>query len=145
MTSGVAMLRISRNLSIDENDLEIGFVRASGPGGQNVNKLSTAAQLRFDTRRIVLAPDVAARLNRLAGQRMTKEGVIVIHAQRFRTQERNRSDAIDRLLELLREALVRPKPRRATKPTFGSKQRRLEGKKRRSDIKAGRGSRGYDD
>ena len=82
---------------------------------------------------------------RLAGQRMTKEGVIVIHAQRFRTQERNRADAIDRLLELLQEAMVRPVPRRATKPTFGSKQRRLEGKKRRSDIKAGRGSRGYDD
>ena len=78
------------------------------------------------------------RLNRIAGQRMTKEGVIVIHAQRFRTQERNRADAIDRLLEILREAMVRPIPRRATKPTFGSKQRRLEGKKRRSDVKAKR-------
>src|SRR5207237_1504143 len=137
---GDAMLRISLDLSIDENDIDISFVRASGPGGQNVNKLSTAAQLRFDTRRIALAPDVAARLGRLAGQRMTKDGVIVIHAQRFRTQERNRADAIDRLLELLREALVRPTPRRPTKPTFGSKQRRLEGKKRRSDIKAKRGS-----
>ena len=83
------MLRISRDLTIDENDIEIGFVRASGPGRQNVNKLSTAAQLRFDTRRVVLAPDVAARLNRLAGQRMTKDGVIVIHAQRSRTQERD--------------------------------------------------------
>jgi ribosome-associated protein len=139
------MLRISRDLTIDENDIEVSFVRASGPGGQNINKLSTAAQLRFDTRRITLADDVAARLNRIAGQRMTKDGVIVIHAQRFRTQERNRADAIDRLLELLREALVRPTPRRATRPTLGSKQRRLDSKKRRGDVKAKRGSGGYDD
>ena len=139
------MLRISRDLTIDDNDIQISFVRASGPGGQNVNKLSTAAQLRFDTTRITLADDAAARLVRLAGQRMTKDGVIVIHAQRFRTQERNRADAIDRLLELLREAMLRPTPRRATKPTFGSKQRRLEGKKRRSDVKSRRGSGGYDE
>jgi ribosome-associated protein len=139
------MLRISRDLTIDEDDFDISFVRASGPGGQNVNKLATAAQLRFDTRRITLAEDVAARLDRLAGQRMTKDGVIVIHAQRFRTQERNRADAIDRLVELLKEASIRPTPRRATKPTLGSKHRRLEGKKRRGDVKAKRGRGGFDD
>jgi ribosome-associated protein len=139
------MLRIARDLSIDENDLDISFVRASGPGGQNVNKLSTAVQLRYDARRLTLPDDAAARLERLAGQRMTKDGVIVIHAQRFRTQERNRSDAIDRLLELLREAMIRPVPRRATRPTFASKKRRLDGKKRRSDIKAKRGSGRIDD
>ena len=139
------MLRISRDLSIDENDIDISFVRASGPGGQNVNKLSTAAQLRFDTRRIVLPEDAALRLNRLAGQRMTKDGVIVIHAQRFRTQERNRADAIERLTELLQEAAFRPITRRPTKPTLGSKTRRLEGKKRRSDVKSKRGSTGFDD
>jgi ribosome-associated protein len=139
------MLRIARDLSIDESDLDISFVRASGPGGQNVNKLSTAVQLRFDTRQITLPDDAATRLSRLAGQRMTKDGVIVIHAQRFRTQERNRSDAIDRLVELLREAMIRPVPRRPTRPTLGSKKRRLEGKKRRSDVKAKRGSGGFDD
>ena len=139
------MLRIARDLSIDENDLDISFVRASGPGGQNVNKLSTAVQLRYNARQLVLPDDAAARLERLAGQRMTKDGVIVIHAQRFRTQERNRADAVDRLLELLREAAVRPTPRRPTKPTLGSKKRRLEGKKRRSDVKAKRGSGGFDD
>ncbi len=139
------MLRVTRDIVINEDDLHILFVRASGPGGQNVNKLATAAQLRFDTRSIILAGDTMQRLRTLAGQRMTKDGVIVIHAQRFRTQERNRADAIERLLELLREASIRPKTRRPTRPTLGSKTRRLEGKKRRSDIKAGRGARRFDD
>lgn len=138
------LLRITRSIAIDEDDIEFDFVRASGPGGQNVNKLSTAAQMRYDTKRLTLPEDMALRLERLAGQRMTKDGVIVIHAQRFRTQERNRADAIERLMELFKEAAIRPVVRRATKPTLGSKKRRLESKKRRGDIKAGRGKR-FDD
>ncbi|MGB3867740.1 MAG: alternative ribosome rescue aminoacyl-tRNA hydrolase ArfB, partial [Xanthobacteraceae bacterium] len=99
------MLRITRDIALDEDEIEIGFVRASGPGGQNVNKLATAAQLRFDANRLTLPDDARARLQRIAGQRMTKDGVIVIHAQRFRTQERNRTDAIERLVAMLREAM----------------------------------------
>jgi ribosome-associated protein len=140
-----SLLRINRDIVVDEDDLDIAFVRASGPGGQNVNKLSTAAQLRYDITRANLAPDVLERFARIAGQRLTKDGIVVIHAQRFRTQERNRQDAIDRLTEMLREASVRPTPRRATKPTYGSKQRRLEGKKRRASIKSMRGSKRFDD
>lgn len=138
------MIRVTRDIVLDESDIDISFVRASGPGGQNVNKLSTAAQLRLAVGRLNLAADTLARLQTLAGQRMTKDGVLVLHAQRFRTQERNRADAIERLLVLLREAAMRPKPRRATRPTLGSKKRRLDGKKRRSDIKAGRSTR-FDD
>jgi ribosome-associated protein len=130
------MIRITDRISIDEQELEERFVRASGPGGQNVNKLSTAVQLRFDVRGSPNLPnDVRARLERLAGRRLTREGVIVIIAQRHRTQERNRQDALDRLVELIQAAAVAPIPRRKTKPTRGSRERRLETKKHRSSIK----------
>ena len=139
------MLRIARDLWIDENDLDISFVRASGPGGQNVNKLSTAVQVRSDTRRVTLPDDAALRLARLAGQHKTKKNKNDKQTQHKQTQERNRSDAIERLALILREAMIRPIPRRATRPTLASKKRRLEGKKRRSDIKARRGSARFDD
>ena len=131
------MIRITDSISIDEAELEESFVRSSGPGGQNVNKLSTAVQLRFDVRHSPSLPnDVAVRLAGIAGRRLTKDGVLVILAQRHRTQERNRADALDRLVELIRQAAVRPIPRRPTKPTKASRQRRLEGKKHRSGIKS---------
>jgi ribosome-associated protein len=130
------MIRITDQISIDESELEESFVRSSGPGGQNVNKLSTAVQLRFNVRNSPSLPnEVALRLMRLAGRRMTKDGVLVLIAQNHRTQERNRAEARERLVALIREAAVKPIPRRATKPTRASKQRRIEGKKRRSGIK----------
>ena len=130
------MIHVTDRISIDEREIEESFVRSSGPGGQNVNKLSTAVQLRFDVRHSPSLPgDVRTRLERMAGRRLTNDGVLVITAQSHRTQERNRADALDRLVELVRQAAVRPVPRRATKPTKASKQRRIEGKKRRSGIK----------
>jgi len=129
-------LPITATLSLDPGELTISFIRASGPGGQNVNKVSTAAQLRFDLRNSPsLADPVKARAARLAGSRLTTDGVIVITADRFRTQSLNRDDAIDRLLELLREAAVPPKPRRKTRPTLASKTRRLESKSKRGGVK----------
>ena len=130
------MIRVTDTISIDEGELEERFIRASGPGGQNVNKLASAVQLRFDARRSPNLPeDVRTRLARLAGRRMTRDGVLVITAQRHRTQERNRQDALDRLVELIARAAVPPTPRRPTKPTRASRERRLEGKKRRATIK----------
>src|SRR5918995_6298681 len=136
------MIRITDEISIDESELEESFIRASGPGGQHVNKTETAVQLRFDVRRSPSLPnEVAIRLMQLAGSRMTQDGVLVITAQRFRSQEQNRQDALERLIALIRQAAVRPTPRRKTKPTLASKKRRLEGKTRRSQVKSLRTAR----
>src|SRR5437764_4734212 len=130
------MIRIDERIGIDERELEERFIRASGPGGQNVNKLASAVQLRFDVRGSPNLPDdVRTRLGRLAGRRLTREGVLVITAQRHRTQERNRQDALDRLIELIRRAAAAPRPRRATRPSAGARERRLQSKKRRRSIK----------
>ena len=129
-------MRVTDSITIDDSELTEDFVRSSGPGGQNVNKLSTAVQLRFDVRRSPSLPnDVAVRLMQLAGSRLTKDGVLIISAQSHRTQERNRQDARDRLIELIRQAAVVPVKRRKTKPTKASKEKRIESKKRRGNIK----------
>ncbi len=133
------MIRITRTIALQETELEESFVRASGPGGQNVNKVSTAVQLKFDAAQSPSLPeDVRARLLTLAGTRASGEGVITITAQRFRLQSRNRADAQERLVELIREASHKPKPRKATRPTRASRERRLDGKKQRGEVKRGR-------
>lgn len=133
------MIRITRTIALQETELEESFVRASGPGGQNVNKVSTAVQLKFDAAQSPSLPEnVRARLLTLAGTRASGEGVITITAQRFRLQSRNRADAQERLVELIREASHKPKPRKATRPTRASRERRLDGKKQRSEVKRGR-------
>ena len=130
------MIQITHNIAIEEREIKEEFVRASGPGGQNVNKVATAVKLRFDVVKSPSLPDdVRERLLRLAGKRMTEKGVLVIDARRFRTQERNRQDALERLVALIKKASERPKPRKKTRPTRASKKRRLDGKHRRGEIK----------
>ena len=146
VSATLPMIRINDRISIAEDEIAESFIRASGPGGQNVNKLATAVQLRFDVRRSPsLSDDVRARLERLAGRRLTRDGVLVITAQRYRTQERNRDDALARLIDLIRAAAVPPVPRRPTRPTAGSKLRRLDSKKRRAGVKALRGTKPAED
>ena len=130
------MIRITTTLAIDEDELRFEFIRSSGPGGQNVNKVATAVQLRFDAARSPSLPEgVLGRLAMIAGKRMTSDGILLITARRHRTQQGNRDDALERLIDLIRRAAVAPKKRRKTRPTVVSKERRLEGKRRKSKIK----------
>jgi len=133
------MIRVTNDIALGEDEIVEQFIRSSGPGGQNVNKVATAVQLRFDVGRSPNLPDaVRERLMRLAGRRLTGDGVLIIDARRHRTREQNRRDALDRLVALVRKAAIAPTPRKATRPTAASRRRRLEGKQRRGVLKRGR-------
>ena len=135
------MISITSSISISDDELQFSFIRASGSGGQRVNKVETAVQLRFDAAGCEqLNPDVFARLRGIAGSRMTQAGEIIITAEKYRSQERNRDDAIERLVQMIKAATVVPKKRRPTRPTLSSKKKRLDGKKKRGDLKKGRGN-----
>jgi len=138
------MIKITPTLNLDERELQFEFVRASGPGGQNVNKVATAAQLRFDVRASSLPEEVKTHLIHIAGKRITSEGILILEAKRFRTQEQNREDAIQRFVELIRRALAKPKPRKKTRPTKASKEERLKEKKRKGEIKKIRQNKSHD-
>ena len=133
------MIQVTEQVSINEADIQVDFVLGSGPGGQNVNKVATTAQLRFNT--AALPEDLRLRLARLAGSRITADGVLVIQARQYRTQEQNRQAALERLVELVRKAAVPPRPRHKTRPTLASKMKRLEGKRKRSETKRMRAKR----
>lgn len=139
------MLEINSSIRINESELTFDFIRAAGPGGQNINKVATAAQLRFNVwANSSLPVDVKARLVKLAGKRITSEGVLIIEARRFRTQEQNRADAIERFVALVRKSLEAPKPRKKTRPTAGSREKRLQSKKKRSEVKRARGNKSFE-
>ncbi len=140
------MIEITPSLAIEENEIQFDFIRSSGPGGQNVNKVATAVQLRFDVGNSPSLPgDVRTRLIRLAGRRITQDGILIIEARQFRTQEQNREDAIERLVELIRKATEKPRPRKKTKPSLAAKERRIESKKQRGRVKKLRGRGAFPD
>ena len=138
------MIEITPSFSVDESELQFAFVRASGPGGQNVNKVATAVQLRFDVNHSLLPDEVKERLKHIAGNKITSDGELLIEAKKFRTQEQNRDDAVRRFIDLLQRAFQKPKRRRKTKPTAQSKERRLKEKKVRGEIKKIRQSKSYE-